>query len=51
MMREWANQDTLDEIDEWLTPPPHWRDPMTGLPAGWTGNEDDEWAEWQAAMR
>lgn len=41
-MNEW--------IDEHLTPPPEWRDPSTGLPAGWTNREDDEWALWQRQM-
>lgn len=51
MIREWANKERLEEIDEALTPPPSWRDPLTGLPAGWTGSEDDDWAAWEAAAR
>lgn len=51
MLREWASEETLEKIEEALTPPPSWRDPLTGLPAGWTGNEEDEWAEWERAAR
>lgn len=51
MLREWADEERLDEIDDALTAPATWRDPLTGLPAGWTDNEDDEWADWLAAAR
>ncbi len=51
MIREWANQDRIDEIERALTAPPGWIDPDTGLPAGWTDDEDDEWSMFEAAMR
>lgn len=50
MIREWANKKTLDAIDRALTPPSSWRDPETGMPAGF-GSEADEWAAWEAASR
>lgn len=43
-----------EKITEWvaekLTPPADWRDPETGLPAGWTNREEDEWALWERQM-
>jgi hypothetical protein len=49
MLREWANEKTLEQIKAALRPPASWRDPDTGLPAGF-GDEDDDWAEWEASM-
>lgn len=49
MLREWANKDQLDEIDEALRPPLSWRDPSTGMPAGWGQSDEEIWAEWEAA--
>lgn len=40
-----------EALDRALRPPPGWRDPDTGLPAGWTDDEGDDWAQWEAAMR
>lgn len=51
MLREWADQKTIDRIDQALTPTPEWRDPLTGLPAGFSEDEDDDWAQWENAMR
>lgn len=51
MLREWANKEMLDDIDGALTPPPGWRDPSTGLPLGFSDDEDDDWADWEAATR
>lgn len=51
MIREWATKDQLEEIDDALVPPASWRDPVTGLPAGWTDDEDAEWAEWEYQVR
>lgn len=51
MIREWASKDTLDEIDERLATPPGWINPVTGLPDGFTDDEDDDWAAFQKAMR
>jgi len=50
MITEWATQKDLEKIEQALRPPPSWRDPLTGLPAGF-GDEDDDWAEWEAAYR
>lgn len=50
MLREWANKDTLDKIEELLDPPPSWRDPVTQLPAGFD-DEAAEWEAWTTAMR
>lgn len=50
MLYEWADKDAKAEIDEALIPPPDWRDPATGLPAGF-GEEDEEWALWESQMR
>lgn len=50
MLREWANKETLDEIEDALTAPPEWRDPNTGLPAGFAPDEDDDWAAFERAM-
>lgn len=41
MLREWANEERLDEIERALEAPPTWRDPMTGLPAGWDDDSDE----------
>lgn len=51
MIREWASEETLDKIEEALTPPASWRDPMTGLPLGWSDDEADDWAMWEAAAK
>jgi len=51
MLREWADEETLAKIDDALRPPAEWRDPMTGLPAGFSDNEDDDWEDWARAMR
>lgn len=51
MLREWATEEQLDAIAEALEPPVDWRDPRTGLPAGWSDDEADEWAEWERALR
>jgi hypothetical protein len=45
MLREWAKQEQLDKIEAALTPPPSWRDPSTGLPAGWSSEDDEGWGE------
>lgn len=50
MLREWANQETLDKIEDALEPPASWRDPATGLPAGWE-NADDGWEAFERALR
>lgn len=52
MLRDdpWVSQETLEEIAEALEPPADWRDPATGLPAGW-GDEDADWSEFEASMR
>lgn len=52
MLRDdpWVSKETLDQIEDALEPPVEWRDPVTGLPAGW-GDEDDDWAEFEASMR
>lgn len=49
MLREWANEERNEKIDAALTAPASWRDPLTGLPAGF-GSEDDDWAEWEAQI-
>lgn len=46
MLREWADKDQLKNIEKALRPPASWRDPTTGLPAGW-GDEEDDWAQWE----
>lgn len=46
MIREWASEKTLDAIEEALRAPASWRDPSTGLPAGWS-REDDDFAEFK----
>lgn len=51
MIREWATEDTLDKIAEALKAPAGWRDPDTGLPAGWEEDDDDEWRAFESAMR
>lgn len=51
MLREWAGEKTLDRIERALEPPASWRDPVTGLPAGFSDQEDDDWAQWEAAAR
>jgi hypothetical protein len=51
MIREWASEETLDKITDALTPPPDWRDPDTGLPAGWSDDEDEDWSMFASAMR
>jgi hypothetical protein len=53
MVWEWAadgrlTSEQIDEIEAALEPPPSWRDPLTGLPAGF-GDEDDEWGAWERA--
>lgn len=50
MVREWATKETVDKLEQALTPPPGWRDPFSGLPAGW-GDEDDDWAAFEEARR
>lgn len=50
MLREWADEDRLDEIHRALLPPAGWRSPDTGLPAGWDTEEDD-WALWERSTR
>lgn len=50
MLREWADKKRVDEIERALRPPASWRDPDTGLPAGWD-TEDDEWALWQSSTK
>lgn len=49
-LREYADKDTLKKIDKALQPPRGWRDPDTKLPAGWSDNEDDEWAMFERAV-
>lgn len=49
-LRDGADEKRNDEIDEALTPPPGWRNPLTGLPAGFD-DEADEWALWESATR
>lgn len=51
MLREWADEDTNDKIADALTPPADWRDPLTGLPAGFTESDEDDWAAWESASR
>jgi hypothetical protein len=46
MIKEWANQATLDRIADALEPPADWRDPVTGLPAGWSSEDDDGMQVW-----
>lgn len=51
MIREWANKDLNEQITAALRPPANWRDPSTGLPAGWeTEDEQAQWAEFERAM-
>ena len=40
MIREWASNEQLERIEDALTPPIGWRDPDSGLPAGFTDDED-----------
>lgn len=52
MIREWADKDQLERIDDLLIPPADWRDPFTGNPAGWEDETVDDaeaqfWAEWE----
>jgi hypothetical protein len=51
MIREWADKDTLEKLEDALTPPASWRDPVTGMPAGWVDDEDGDWAAFEAARR
>lgn len=50
MIREWANKDQIEDIEEALQAPASWRDPLTGLPAGWVDDEASEWAEFERQM-
>lgn len=50
MLREWATEEQNDKIDRALRPPADWRDPETGLPAGWSDDDDDDWDAWEAAQ-
>lgn len=45
-----AKEEDVEALKEALRPPATARDPKTGLPYGF-GSEEDEWAEFQAAMR
>ena len=49
-LRDGADDDRLDQIEEALIPPAGWRNPLTGMPAGF-GDEDDDWEAWVQAAR
>ena len=50
MLREWADEDRLDEIERALTAPLSWRDPATGLPAGFDDDDGDEYDEFMSNL-
>lgn len=52
MLREWANKEGLEAIDNWLKTPPSWRDPTTGRPEGFQEEDEfDRWARERQAAR